>query len=274
MNYLKLRSLFPRALQPGNNEPHSRTFRISDMKLSIAFICFVTSVMLYPSAGCSKTPTTSTAAPTGSSSSGSDTSTRSKTYLALGDSYTIGQSVDPSQRFPAQTAAILNSRKTIIAPPEYIATTGWTTANLLTAIQNQNPKGPYDVVSLLIGVNDQFQHLDTAGYRLRFTQLLQKSILLAGNRPLHVFVLSIPDYSVTPFGKNYQPQQTAKEIDWFNAINREVTTAHNCNWLNITPSTREAATNSALVADDGLHPSGQEYRKWAEALAPMMRMVL
>ncbi|MDR6338866.1 lysophospholipase L1-like esterase [Filimonas zeae] len=245
------------------------------MKVSASFICMLAGILCYPFAGCSKGPASNTPASSlANASSGNDTTIRSKTYLALGDSYTIGQSVDPSLRFPAQTAAILNSGKTLVTPPEYIATTGWTTANLLTAIQNQNPKGPYDMVSLLIGVNDQFQHLDTAGYRLRFTQLLQKSILLAGNRPLHVFVLSIPDYSVTPFGQSYQPQQTAKEINWFNAINREITATYHCNWLDITPSTREAATNNTLVADDGLHPSGKEYRKWAEALAPMMRAIL
>lgn len=249
------------------------------MRYSSPFTCFITGILLIPLAGCSKSSSGSVAstnapAPTGTNATGSDSSTHKRTWLALGDSYTIGQSVDTSLRFPTQTVALLNNSTTRIQPPEYMAATGWTTANLLSAIQSRNPSGPYEVVSLLIGVNDQFQHQDTAGYRLRFTQLLQKSIQLAGNRPAHVFVLSIPDYSVTPFGSSFQPQQTAKEIEWFNAINKAVTAAYNCYYLNITPSTREAATNSDLLANDGLHPSGQEYRKWAESLAPAVRIIL
>jgi len=250
------------------------------MRYASPFTCFITGVLLIPLAGCSKSSSSGSATtvnpptPSGTAASGNDSSTHKRTWLALGDSYTIGQSVDTSLRFPTQTVALLNKSTTIIQPPEYIATTGWTTANLLSAIQSRNPTGPYEVVSLLIGVNDQFQHQDTAGYRLRFTQLLQKSIQLTGNRPAHVFVLSIPDYSVTPFGSNFQPQQTAKEIDGFNAINKAITAAYGCYYLNITPSTREAANNSDLLANDGLPPSGLEYRKWAENLAPAVKAVL
>ena len=122
-------------------------------------------------------------------------------YLALGDSYTIGEGVSAAKRFPYLTVCLLRAQNMAVADPEYIATTGWTTANLIDAIDKAEVSGPYDLVSLLIGVNDQYQHLDAAGYRARFTQLLEKAIDLAGNRQQRVFVLSIPDYSATPFVK-------------------------------------------------------------------------
>ncbi|MBC7589248.1 MAG: SGNH/GDSL hydrolase family protein, partial [Chitinophagaceae bacterium] len=122
-----------------------------------------------------------------------------KKYLALGDSYTIGQSVNMNERFPAQVTAQLRAAGIKLNEPEYIATTGWTTLNLQASINAQNPQGAYDAVSLLIGVNDQYQTHDTTNYRNNFTQLLNKSVALAGNRKERVFVVSIPDYSVTPF---------------------------------------------------------------------------
>ncbi len=196
------------------------------------------------------------------------------TYLALGDSYTIGESVMESERFPAQTVTLLKQDGININAPEYIAKTGWTTTDLSNAIATQNPMGPFSVVSLLIGVNDQYQGMDTAGYRIRFASLLEKAISLAGNDTAHVFVLSIPDYSVTPFAANRDTQYIRMQIDEFNAINKEITLAYNVSYTDITPSTREAKTDGSLVANDGLHPSGKEYAKWAQMLAPKMEMVL
>jgi lysophospholipase L1-like esterase len=205
-----------------------------------------------------------------------DTTGDNKTYtlLALGDSYTIGQSVNEEERFPAQTISILKNKNILFKTPEYIATTGWTTLNLLDAIAQQNPQAPYDVVSLLIGVNDQYQHFDTGGYRIHFTQCLQKAITLAGNKSDHVFVLSIPDYSVTPFAQNSDTAQIRKELDEFNAINKEITLSYNISYTDITPLTREAKTDASLIAGDGLHPSGKEYVKWAQLLAPQIEKVL
>lgn len=197
-----------------------------------------------------------------------------KSYLALGDSYTIGQSVAENERFPAQTVSLLKQQGVNMNEPVYIAQTGWTTANLQSAITNQNPPSTFDVVSLLIGVNDQYQGMDTSGYALRFTQLLEKAIQLAGGKKTNVFVLSIPDYSATPFVSSANKPKVKTEIDWFNAINKRITTSFNVSYTDITPSTREAATNAALVANDNLHPSGLEYKKWAEMLAPKMRTVL
>jgi lysophospholipase L1-like esterase len=197
-----------------------------------------------------------------------------KRYLALGDSYTIGQSVPQNERFPAQVATQLRSSGIDMADPLYIATTGWTTLNLQAAINTQNPQGPFDAVTLLIGVNDQYQTHDTSNYRNNFTLLLNKVISLAGNKKEKVFVVSIPDYSVTPFVQAANKAQVSKEIDWFNAINKEVTLSFAVSYTDITSGSREGATNAALIANDGLHPSGLEYKKWSDKLFPLMKNVL
>lgn len=207
-------------------------------------------------------------------SPGNDSAAVTKKYLALGDSYTIGQSVSVQDRFPVQTKEWLRLNGIMIADPEIIATTGWTTQSLQNAINQQNPTGPYDVISLLIGVNDQYQYVDTGTYRTRFTQLLQKSIQLAGNKPAHVFVLSIPDYSVTPFAAGSDTMRIRQEIDEFNTINKQITLQYNCPYLYITDLTREARYDPTLIANDGLHPSGSEYYQWAIRLGPLMKAVL
>jgi len=196
-----------------------------------------------------------------------------RTYLALGDSYTIGQGVQPAERFPYLTAALLRQQNIPINDPLYIAMTGWTTLNLQNAI-NQTTLGTYDVVSLLIGVNDQYQGLDTAGYRLRFTQLINKAVSLAGNNAKKVFVLSIPDYSVTPFVSAASKSRVSREIDEFNAINKQIALGYNIAYIDITPLTREVANDPSLLANDGLHYSGKEHQKWAELLAPLVKAVL
>ena len=191
-------------------------------------------------------------------------------WLALGDSYTIGQSVNENERYPAQTISMLANDSLRFESPYYIATTGWTTQNLLDAIAAQNLQ-TYDVVSLLIGVNDQYQKRDTTGYREKFTECLQKAIELSGNNKSHVFVLSIPDYSVTPFAANDDTALIKKQIDEFNAINKEVTLSYNISYTDITPLTREAKKDNSFIADDGLHPSGKEYNKWATLLAQQIK---
>ena len=158
--------------------------------------------------------------------------------------------------------------------PEYIATTGWTTANLLNAIATQSPTPVYDVVSLLIGVNNQFQGRDTAEYRSQFTQCLLRAIALTNNRRNRVFVISIPDYGATPFAARLDRQKIAREIDIFNTINKQVSDSLTVSWIEITLGSREAIANSSLVASDGLHPSGAEYAKWAAKLLPLMESVL
>ena len=196
------------------------------------------------------------------------------TWLALGDSYTIGQSVSATDRFPAQTAQLLAGENLQTNSLLYIATTGWTTSNLLSAIASQNPTPNYDIVTLLIGVNDQYQGVDTATYRTRFIQCLQKALQLAANRTARVFVLSIPDYSATPFVPASDKARVSMEIDLFNAINKQLTLQNNIAYIDITPSTRLAAIDPSLIANDGLHPSGKEYAVWSQLLAPLIKNAL
>lgn len=200
--------------------------------------------------------------------------TAGKRYLALGDSYTIGQSVLEEERFPFLTVSLLRQQQIAMQNPEYIATTGWTTADLQTAINDKEPLGIYDVVSLLIGVNDQYRGMDTAGYRIRFTQLLQKAIQFTGNQPSHVFVLSIPDYSATPFVAAADKTKVSRKIDQFNAINKQITLSQHITYIDITPLTKAAANDPSLLASDGLHYSGKEHWLWAQQLAPLIKSVL
>ena len=197
-----------------------------------------------------------------------------KTWLALGDSYTIGQGVTEIERFPYQTALWLAQNGKAVTIPDYIATTGWTTGVLTNNVISRNPS-QYDIVSLLIGVNDQYQTGgDTTNYRERFTNLLQKAIELAGGNKLHVFVLSIPDYSVTPFASGSNTALISMQIDTFNFINEQVTLEFGVDYTNITPSTRLALSDPSLIATDGLHPSAKEYAVWAALLSPKIKAVL
>ncbi len=196
-----------------------------------------------------------------------------KTYLALGDSYTIGQSIDASGRYPTQAAQLVTAKGTFNIPDvHYIAVTGWTTANLQNAIAAQNLADTFDVVTLLIGVNDQYQGVDTGTYAIRFTQLLQTSVALARNNKAHVIVLSIPDYGVTPFGGGNA--SISAQIDIFNSINKRITSANGIAYLDVTTMSRAAANDATLLAPDGLHYSAKEYGMWAAPLSTMMQLAL
>jgi len=197
-----------------------------------------------------------------------------KTYLALGDSYTIGQSVTEPERFPNKTVAILNNMGKNVSAPKIVATTGWTTANLLSALQANPPATNYSFVTLLIGVNNQYQGRSLAEYRIEFTQLLLQAVQYAGGNKDRVFVLSIPDYSVTPFAQNSDTARIAREINEFNAANKSITLANGVKYVDITPISREGKTDNTLHASDGLHPSGKQYQRWADLLAPLIATVL
>ncbi len=198
----------------------------------------------------------------------------SNSYLALGDSYTIGQSVLDAERFPNQTVKILRDSNIKINDPKIIATTGWTTKNLIDALNNIPPENNYNIVTLLIGVNNQYQGKSIEEYKTEFTLLLNLSIRYAANKPTHVFVLSIPDYSVTPFARNLDTAKIAHEIDLFNEANKNISMQLGVNYLDITPISREAKNNPPLIADDGLHPSGLQYKRWADVLVPMIKHIL
>ena len=195
------------------------------------------------------------------------------TWLALGDSYTIGQGVAASERFPAQTVEFLVQKGISVSALDYIATTGWTTTDLQNAINNKKPEN-HTIVSLLIGVNDQYQKRDSTGYRQRFAGLLGNAIALANGKKENVFVLSIPDYSVTPYASTSDTARMRIEIDWFNQINKSVTATYGCPYLDITGFTRQGRTNRDLISGDGLHPSGIDYKRWADQLSVMIQKVL
>ena len=197
------------------------------------------------------------------------------TYLALGDSYTIGESVPFLLNFPNQVLPLFNDEKLAIGSPRIIAKTGWTTDELEEGIIAANTAEPllgaYDFVSLLIGVNNQYRGRTVESYKPEFEALLLKAIQFAGNRSERVVVLSIPDWGVTPFATGRDRHQIATEIDAYNAANKEVSLKFNVHYIDITPWTRESANDNSLLAADGLHPSGKEYRRWAEKVAIFFR---
>ena len=191
-------------------------------------------------------------------------------YLALGDSYTIGEQVPMDQNFPFQTVHLLCKQRLDVADPVIIAITGWTTDELASAIREHQMKETFSFVTLLIGVNNQYRNRSLANYRQEYVQLLDQAIVFAKNIPQHVFVLSIPDWSVTLFAEGHDRQKTAHEIDGYNAACKSITLDHKCQYLDITTSTREHAKDPTYTAGDGLHPSGKEYGVWAEHLAAMI----
>ena len=195
-------------------------------------------------------------------------------YLALGDSYTIGEQVAEVERFPVQAAVMLREKGYRVKGPEIIATTGWTTGELELGIAAAHINQTFDIVTLLIGVNDQYRGRSLGEYKEAFTALLQQAIAFAGNRPSHVVVLSIPDWSVTPFAADRNRAQIAAEVAAFNVANKTIAEQWRVPYLDITPFTREAAENKDLLAADGLHPSGKDYRRWARALAPLLEQAL
>ncbi len=195
-------------------------------------------------------------------------------YLALGDSYTIGEKVLPQDNFPNQVVKRLALAGIHCNPPRIIAKTGWTTDELAQAISTKRLRSRYDFVTLLIGVNNQYRGRSVANYIPEFEDLLQKAILYSGNNRERVFVIAIPDWSVTPFAKDRDQQMIAKEIDDYNAANQSIADLYQVPYVNITPGTRQAATDSSLLAADGLHPSAKEYTRWAEAIAACIRTLL
>ncbi len=182
-------------------------------------------------------------------------------FLALGDSYTIGESVRPEERWPIQLAELLRSRGTPVRDPVIIARTGWTTDELDRAIDSARTAGPFELVSLLIGVNNQYRGRSVDEYRVQFRALLQRAIGFAGGDARRVVVLSIPDWGVTPFAEGRDRARIAAEIDSYNAVNREESQRLNVRWIDITQISRQAGAE--MLAADGLHPGAPMYEMWA-----------
>lgn len=215
--------------------------------------------------------TPSAASSAAASGSSRDAPARPATFLALGDSYSIGQGVAPEERWPERLVALLAGRGVALGPPRVIARTGWTTADLERALAAERPTGPFGLVSLMIGVNDQFQGQSLEGYERRFTGLLAQAVTLAGGEPRRVVVLSIPDYGVTPFARRVglDPREVAAELDRFNAAARLATERAGARWIDVTPASRGAAADAGLLARDGLHPSAKLHAQWAALALPV-----
>jgi len=188
-------------------------------------------------------------------------------YLALGDSYSIGEGVPEAGRWPVQLAVRLRREGLAVDDPTIVATTGWTTDELSAAMDAATFAPPYDLVSLLIGVNNQYRGRDADDYRDEFRRLLERAIELAGSRAGRVLVLSIPDWGVTPFahGSGRDVLKIARELDVYNAIAGEEAAQRGAHVVDITGVSRQ---HPALLADDGLHPSAAQYALWTEAAVP------
>jgi lysophospholipase L1-like esterase len=196
-------------------------------------------------------------------------STAQKTlrFLALGDSYTIGESVPVYQSFPYQTVQLLRKKGMAVHAAEIVAKTGWTTDELMAGIDKTVFEKEYDIVTLLIGVNNQYRGKPADVYAIEFETLLNKAIAFAAGKKKQVYVLSIPDWGATPFAEGRDRKKIAAEIDVFNSINKKITESRGITYISITEGTREAISNPQLVAKDGLHPSGDDYARWAEKLS-------
>lgn len=188
-------------------------------------------------------------------------------YLALGDSYTIGELVPSKENFPHQAVKLLKEQHVEVADPVIIAVTGWTTDELANAIREHHIKETFSFVTLLIGVNNQYRGRSVDNYKQEFTQLLDTAVVFANGHVNRVFVLSIPDWGVTPFAEGRDRAQIATEIDTYNAANKEITAAYKCHYIEITDSTREHGHDKEYLAEDGLHPSAKEYAVWAQRVA-------
>jgi len=196
-------------------------------------------------------------------------------YLALGDSYTIGESVGEMERFPYQLINSDFNKPHTIGKYKIIARTGWTTRNLLDAMDDEDLKpGYYDFITLLIGVNNQYQGKPISQYELEYTELINRALALLKGDATKLIVVSIPDYGVTPFAANRNPEKIAKEIDQYNNIKEEITKNKGARYVYITDLTRLATDDLTLLANDQLHPSGKSYGQWVERIIPVANEII
>jgi lysophospholipase L1-like esterase len=189
------------------------------------------------------------------------------TLLALGDSYTIGEKVREEERFPNQVVSLLSKQNIHFNKPAIVATTGWTTDELMNGIKRANIQGVYTFATLLIGVNNQYRGRSLEEYKVQFLQLLNEAIAFAGGDAKHVIVLSIPDWGATPFAEGNDREKIAAEIDEFNQVNQQESQQRGVNYVEVTSLTRE---HSDWIAEDGLHPNGEMYSVWAQKIAAII----
>lgn len=195
-----------------------------------------------------------------------------RTFLALGDSYTIGEGVDPADRWPAQLAARLRALGVDVADPDIVARTGWTTDELDAGIDAAGVGGTFDLVSLLIGVNDAYRGRDPEAYRAALPPLIRRAVHFAGGMAQRVVLASIPDWSMTPFAEGRDRAAIASTIDAFNAVAHEAAARAGVRWADVTPASREP--HAGWLAEDGLHPSARQYAAWVQVIAPVAQQVL
>ncbi|MBE2218424.1 MAG: SGNH/GDSL hydrolase family protein [Ignavibacteria bacterium] len=193
-------------------------------------------------------------------------------YLALGDSYTIGESVAENERFPVQLVKRLTMDSIDISDPVIIAKTGWTTDELSAAIKEKNVKDTFDIVTLLIGVNNQYRGRSADEYRVELRQLIESALKFAGGKKENVFIISIPDWGVTPFAEGRERKKIAEEIDLFNKVKKEESENYGVRFYDITEISR--INDPALIASDGLHPSGKMYKMWVDKIYNDVKEVL
>jgi acyl-CoA thioesterase I len=235
-----------------------RMFLLSTLFAAVAVSCSKDKEKTTPSVSTTKTDTTTVVTPPPS---------KSIRYLALGDSYTFGQNVIESERFPNQLADSLAKQNIKVINLRNIARTGWRTDDLQAGINAANiADSTFDLVSLLIGVNNQFQNRPIEVYKTEFAALLNQAIKFAGSNKKRVVVVSIPDYAFTSYGGG--SARISTEIDKFNAVNEEITATLGIAYVNITPISREGLKDPSLVASDGLHPSGKQYGRWVSVMMP------
>ena len=194
-------------------------------------------------------------------------------YLALGDSYTIGEGVPIYQSYPYQAVQLLRGSGKLFYAPEIMAKSGWTTSELASQIERTILNTHYDFVSLLIGVNNQYRGMSSRQYEEEFEALLVRSLSFAADKPPAVFVLSIPDWSLTPFAKFRDKNIISTEVGMFNRINRSLSEKYGANYIDITTGSPETSEDLSYLTEDGLHPSGKAYNRWALLLAEGMQKV-
>jgi lysophospholipase L1-like esterase len=215
---------------------------------------FLISILIFLSLGCKKDQVVQTF----------EVEQQRFSYLALGDSYTIGESVNEQQRWPNQLVDSLQNRGILFNRPLIVARTGWRSDQLQAATDTISKKD-YDLVTLLIGVNDYFQNWPVQAFKPKFEELLDSAIAFAGGNPLKVMVVSIPDYGYTPFGQGNQPQITAG-LNQYNTIIQQVSGDRGVTYIYITDISQRGLQEPDLVAGDGLHPSGKQYSLWVKRL--------
>ncbi len=197
-----------------------------------------------------------------------------KKYLALGDSYTIGEAVSAQENFPNQLVRLLNNAGLNVGAPQIIATTGWTTTDLTAAIEQSKPESDFDIVTLLIGVNNQYQQKPLNLYKKEFKSLLSSCISFTKADTKKVLVISIPDYGITPFAKELNPTKISKELDAYNIMAQQMAAAYNIEFVNITAISRDTNKSELLLAQDGLHPSAIQYGYWVEKILAPAKKIL